>query len=77
MPILLNDYYKVRAFQTLVFKIPWQVEIYLQQDRCIVDARKSLGVLSLNLDNNVNLIMINCSEEDMSNYFSLFTSFEP
>lgn len=76
MFLKLNDYQKIRAFSILAYKIPWRTDILLKQDKYIIDARKSLGILSLDLEQDLELIFMNCSEEDITSYLLLFESFE-
>ena len=75
MNLKLNDYHKIRAFSILAYKIPWRTEILLKQDNYVVDARKSLMIVSLDLERDIELVFENCSEEDITTYLSMFEVF--
>lgn len=76
MNLKLNDFSKFRAFMTQVYKIPWDIPILLLQDNYTVDARRSLGILSLDLDRPVRLELVTTDGNVQEVYLPYFDPFE-
>lgn len=73
MTIKLDTIEKLKAFHTLVYKVPWRVNILLKQDCFCIDARKTLGVMSLNLERDITLIFEGLEENsEIEEYFEVF-----
>lgn len=76
MMIRVNSLEKLKTFQILALRIPWNIEVALQQDIYSVNARKSLGILSLDLDRPINLILYGTNLEEASELIGYFEQFQ-
>lgn len=54
--ILINKFQDIKDFSNIICKSTYPDKIYAEQDRCMVDARSLMGVMSLDLAKPINIV---------------------
>jgi len=75
LKVKIDNLEKLKSFQILALRLPAEIEVVLQQDQFSVNARRSLGILSLDLDREINLMLVGCNLEKAEEYLGYFEVF--